>query len=237
MKYQPPYESFRKSQRKRKIYGPMLVGSIALLLAAAGIYFIIQWVNGSGGIHLAFLNTKTPTGTATYTPPPPSATPTESPIPSATLPPEEAPTATASAPFAYTVEAGDTLESIAAQFDIEDVFFLMRFNNLTTEDFIYPGQTLIIPDPNTGLPTLTPIPPNLPSGTIIEYIVEPGDNLGLIAEKFLTTEEAILEENDIENAYLIFPGDVLLIPYKLITPTFGPPASGGTETPSPTSTP
>ncbi len=231
MTYKPPYESFRRAQRKRKIYMPIIIGSVALILAAGGIFLIWNWVSGSG-VKFSLFNTATPTATNTATPMPPTATGTETPIPTATIPPTEAPTATASVPFEYTVESGDTLFSIAEKFDVESAFVLQQFNNLES-DILVVGQLLIIPDPNTGLPTETPIPDNLPSGTKIEYIVQPGDYLGLIAEKFLTTEEAILENNEIENSYEIFPGQVLIIPIRLITPTFGPSPTveGGTATP------
>ena len=45
----------------------------------------------------------------------------------------------------------------------------------------------------------------------IEYTVEPGDSLSAIAERFDTTVDAIMEANDIENAALIFVGQVLRI--------------------------
>jgi LysM repeat protein len=233
MTYKPPYESFRKAQRRRKVYGPIIIGGIALILAGGGIFLIWQWVAGSGGIKFSLFNTATPTATETATPMPPTATPTETPIPSATIPPTEAATATASAPFPYTVESGDTLSSIAEKFDVESAFFLQQFNNLTS-DSLYAGQELIIPDPNTGLPTETPLPENLPSGYKIEYTVQPGDYLALIAQKFNTTEDAILENNDIENTYQIYPGQVLVVPINMVTPTFGPSPTAENVTPSPT---
>ena len=233
MTYKPPYESFRRAQKKKKVYMPIIIGSVALILAAGGIYLIWNWVSGSS-MKLSLFSTAIPTATNTATPLPPTATGTETPIPTATIPPTEAPTATASVPFSYIVESGDTLSSIAEKFDVESAYLLQQFNNMGADDYLVVGQELIIPDPNTGLPTETPIPDNLPAGTLIEYIVQPGDYLGLIAEKFLTTEDAILENNELANSYEIYPGDVLIIPIRLITPTFGPsptPEGTGTATP------
>lgn len=210
---------------------PIIIGSVALILAASGIFLIWNWVSGSG-MKLSLFNTATPTATNTATPMPPTPTGTETPIPTATIPPTEAPTATASVPFEYIVESGDTLSSIAEKFDVESAFVLQQFNNLTS-DILVVGQVLIVPDPNTGLPTETPIPENLPAGTKIKYIVQPGDYLALIAEKFLTTEDAILENNELENTYEIFPGDVLIVPIRLITPTFGPSPTPDTTTATP----
>jgi LysM repeat protein len=42
-------------------------------------------------------------------------------------------------------------------------------------------------------------------------MVKPGDNLAVIAERFGTTVEAIVEENDIENQNNIGIGTVLVI--------------------------
>ncbi|MYE31850.1 MAG: LysM peptidoglycan-binding domain-containing protein [Chloroflexi bacterium] len=49
------------------------------------------------------------------------------------------------------------------------------------------------------------------SGDEVEYEVEPGDTLSAIAAKFDTTIDAIMELNDIEDAALIFVGQVLTI--------------------------
>jgi LysM repeat protein len=45
-----------------------------------------------------------------------------------------------------------------------------------------------------------------------EYTVQSGDTLGAIADQFGVTVDAIVAANDIANADLIQPGDVLTIP-------------------------
>lgn len=49
------------------------------------------------------------------------------------------------------------------------------------------------------------------SGEEVEYTVEAGDTLFAIAERFDTTVDAIMELNDIEDAALIFVGQVLTV--------------------------
>jgi spore germination protein len=88
------------------------------------------------------------------------------------------------------------------------------------------------------MPSPSPLPPNLVAGDLIGYRVLPGDTIKIIAEKFRTTEEAIIEANDISDPNLIYPGQILLVPVYLITPTFGPPPAteSGSEMPTATST-
>lgn len=234
MKYKPPYQQFQEKQRKRKVILPTVLGITALLLVGAGIALIWIWLKDSGGLQIAMFSTDTPTPTNTATLVPPTVPPTETAIPTETLTATPAPTNTAAAPFLYEVESGDTLYSIAEKFDVADVLIIMALNNMAADDFLYVGQQLIIPDPNTGLPTATPIPQNLPAGSLISYQVLPGDTLRIIAEKFFSTEDAIIEENGITDPNTIYPGQILLVPIRLITPTFGPPP---TETPTFTPSP
>ena len=94
---------------------------------------------------------------------------------------------------------------------------------------------------STEIPTATPYPSE-PSPTIVSaatpaasqdvtYIVEPGDVLALVAERFEVTLEAIMERNGITNPELIFVGQELVIPGEASEPTPTPPSgSGGIET-------
>jgi LysM repeat protein len=232
MSYKPPYQQYKDRQRKRKVYTPIILGGLAIIMVAAGIVLIWMWFRSSGGVEISMLNTDTPTPTETNTPVPPTETPTETLFPTETLTATPAPTSTAAAPFLYEVESGDTIFSIAEKFDVSDWMIIMVLNNMSADDFLFVGQQLIIPDPNTALPSPTPIPQNLPAGTAIEYMVLSGDTLQIIAEKFLSTEDAIIEENGITDPNTIFPGQILLVPIRLITPTFGaPPTASPTASP------
>lgn len=89
----------------------------------------------------------------TATPPPP---------PTNTLEPAEA-TKAACPKASYTVQANDTLSSIAANYNVS-MASIREFNNLPTDNVML-GQTLLIPlcerapDPNLPTPTPTPPPP------------------------------------------------------------------------------
>jgi len=73
-----------------------------------------------------------------------------------------------------------------------------------------------------------------PRGTKLPYIVQFGDTLDIIADKFLTTVEIIMEENDLENANQIFAGQILQIPVNMVTVT---PTRAATVTPNPSNSP
>jgi len=199
---------------------------------------IFMWVRGAS-FSLGPADTPTATATFTNTPIPPTATSTETPLPSETPIPTETLVPTPSEPFNYQVQAGDSLITIAEQFNVEYVW-IMLLNGLTYESILYAGDQLLIPNPDMGLPTSTPLPPNLPRGAVIDYFVLPGDTILLIAEEFLSTIDRIVEENELEDAASIYPGQVLKVPYYIVTPTFGPsetPTPQTTPTPTPTVTP
>jgi hypothetical protein len=86
------------------------------------------------------------------------------------------------------------------------------------------------------MPTATPIP-NTAAGTRITYMVLPGDGLGLIANKWNSTIDAIVRANpDVlpdGDETLLFPGMLLVVPINLVTPV---PTTAASATPSPTST-
>ena len=100
----------------------------------------------------------------------------------------------------YTVQRNDNLTSIAARFGTT-VSELVRLNNISNPNLIYPGQVLIIREGGT-----TP-----PSGTTT-YIVQRGDTLTEIAARYGTTVNEIVRLNNIADRDLIYPGQVLIIP-------------------------
>ncbi len=234
MAYKPPFQSYQELQKKKKNRSPIIYGIMSVLFIVAGVILIWFWINGDTGTGFSLFQTDTPTPTVTATMPPPTITPQNTLPPTETLIPTITPTGTAAVPFEYQVESGDSLSSIAEKFGIDEIILIIVVNGLRS-DFLTAGQVLIIPNPDMILPTPTVLPPGLRSGDVIEYMVLPGDSVQIIAEKFLSTEEGIIAENELTDSYLIYPGQILLIPYWLITPTFGPPDS--TETPTITPTP
>ena len=223
-------ESYRKRQQKAQ-RAPLLIG-LAVLFFVAGAAFLIYWLFSSGGpsLSISLFATDTPTPTNTFTPTA-TATATTTPTitPTVTETPTAAPSATQAGPFIYQVEAGDSLWTIAQKFQV-DLLLLITLNNLDPANpLIAAGDKLTIPGPDTQLPTATPLPDNLGRGTKIEYKVQLGDSLLSIANQFLSTVDAIKEENGVENENEIFVGQTLIIPVNLVTPV-----PTGTNTPTAT---
>lgn len=116
----------------------------------------------------------------------------------------------------YVVQAGDNLYRISLRFNTT-VGAIVAANNIPNPNLIYVGQVLVIPSgatPPAPAPTQPtepqqPAPQPAPGGT---YVVQPGDNLSRIAQRFNTTLGAILAVNVIPNPSLIYAGQVINIP-------------------------
>jgi LysM repeat protein len=236
-------QSVISGYRKRQQIGPFLIGGLAVLLVVIGLFILIIWLTSDGGPTIKLFKSKTPTPTMTATVTPTQPTPTPSNTATITETPLPSITPTASAPFEYIVKENDSCYAIAEKYGIQlDV--LLAINNLTADCLIQPGQTIMVPDPNTQLPTATPVPSDLPAGTRINYTVATGDYLGMIAAKFRSTEAAIIKANNLVTPYTLYPGQILIIPVNIatMTPTKPPtrtftPGIGAptqTFTPSPT---
>ncbi|MCI0521439.1 MAG: LysM peptidoglycan-binding domain-containing protein [Chloroflexi bacterium] len=216
-------ERYRK--KKQSKYAPALIiaaGALVILGLAAVLFWLLGPQNPTAALFATETPTPTVTATATATAtasPTATNTPTQEPTPTETLTP------TPQGPFVYVVVQNDTLFSIAEKFQV-DLFALIAINNLDPTQPIDIGDQLTIPGPDTELPTETPIPLDLRRGTIVEYIVKPGETLAIIAAKLNSTVEAIVQENDIENPNNIQAGTKLNIPVNLVTPaptsTIGP---------------
>ncbi len=171
---------------------------------------------------VTFTPTASPTATATPTS---TFTPTPTPTPTATSTPTPTPT-----PRRYTVQPNDTLIGIAAEFGVK-VETLAEANNLPPDAVLQVGQELIIPPPE-GLPTPTPTPTSGP--VVINYRVQQGDTLALIAEAFRVPVEVLVEANNLEDPQRLQPDMVLVIPLSPPQPTPTPtPFSTPTPTPGP----
>ena len=153
------------------------------------------------------------TSTPTTTPTQPPATPT---VPPATTPvstPDGTPAATPSAtattgPKYHTVELGDTLAKIARAYGVTSAA-IVEANSLASADLIYVGQRLLIPEAGgTSSKSGTPIP--LPTPTI--HVVQPGDTLSVIAKRYGTTVDRLVEINGLGSPDKLRVGMRLLIP-------------------------
>ena len=209
-------DSYRK---KRQNSMPFLIGALAIILVAVGIVVLILWLTGPNRPAFSFAFGATATPTSTNTPSPTAtatATATATITPTVTETPTASATPTASGPFVYVVQENDTLDSIATKFSV-DVLVLMALNNMT-DSLIRVGDEILIPQPNLTLDTPTPIPTGW-RGTI-DYRIAVGDSLEIIAARFFSTVEAILEENKdtLQNANEIFVGQVIKVPVNIATP-------------------
>lgn len=223
------------SYRKRQQRGPRIIWAIAALLAIVGIIVLVFWFTGDNKPQISLFATETPTPTLTYTATLtslPTATATETTTPTMTLTP------TPSVPFSYIVQEGESMSAISEKFELgeDGILLLLALNPVveTQGGVLYVGQEIIVPNPGMELPTPTPVPADLARGTLLDYIVRPGDSVAAIAAQFRSTEDAIIEENELENANAIQVGQLLVIPVNLVTPepTRLPPTAEATATPS-----
>ncbi|MFN2228258.1 MAG: LysM peptidoglycan-binding domain-containing protein [Anaerolineae bacterium] len=141
-----------------------------------------------------------------------------------------------------TVVAGDTLTRIAARCGTTVQAILTANPQITNPNLIYVGQVIEMPGAQGATPTATtqatPTPTSTPTGTTTTYVVQPGDTLTRIAQRFGTTVQAILAANpQITNPNLIYVGQVIEIPGgQAVTPTPTPTTTPVTPTPTPTPT-
>lgn len=243
MSEKSPYETIT-SYRKRQRYGPILIGGLALLLIASGLFFLWLWLSGRTLDSIALFNPPTTAPISTMRPTV-TLIPTRTLVPTDAQPPTDQFTPTALVPFQITVQAGDTLAGYAEEYGLDPeigILLIMSYNNWSPGRFLQPGESITIPHPDAELFTPTPLPENLSPGTEIIYMVLPGDTIASIADEFLSTIEAIIEANGLDNPDQIEVGQFLLVPIYLITPTVPPlvsitPLTSGTLTPTPTPTP
>lgn len=210
----------------------MMYGAIALVVL--GLVLLIYWLTRPEMPLGQYFATDTPTATVTSTT---TNTATVTLTATITETPTITVTATPSEPFDYTIQEGDSLEALSQRFNLgPDGPLLIYYQNQQVMEqnggVIFVGQTIKIPLPGTVLPTTTPIPPNLPRGTLIEYTVLPGDTLAGIAVKFNSLADNIIEENEIQDANALQAGQVLQVPVNLVTPTATLPSTSTPITPT-----
>jgi len=183
----------------------IVVTAIVVLLLVAALYFR----NRAEAI-AALTPTTTPVPSRTPTPLP-TFTPTPTPPFTPTPPP----------PREYKVQPGDTIFYIA---DIYQVNYrdILAFNQLSENSVLQVGQTILIPPP-TPTPTLTSTPieatPRIsPTPSQIIHIVQAGETLIGIAQRYGVSQSVIMEVNNIQNPDQITAGQSLIIPLGA-TPT------------------
>jgi LysM repeat protein len=217
----------------RKFLVGILVGIASLAFVLGGFSLAIA----EGGLAATEPTTVTPTASATA-----SATPSASPTvtqtptlqasPSATLSPTVSPTPPANCPppvgwVPVVVQAGQTLDSIAQQYQTT-VSALMSANCLATTAAPPPDSIIYVPP----APTPTHIACGAPSGWVT-YIVQPGDTLYHIADLYRVTVTQLMNANCLTST-VIYVGQRLYVPnVATSTPPFVFPTATPTETATP----
>ncbi len=114
----------------------------------------------------------------------------------------------------YTVQAGDTLGSIAATYGTS-VQAIMDASGLTDANYIYVGQQLVVPGAG-GVVQAASAPAGdsggggaAPAGQ--SYVVASGDTLGSIASDFGTSVDALVSANGLSDPNYLYVGQELTI--------------------------
>ena len=121
----------------------------------------------------------------------------------------------ASASGNYTVQSGDSVWSISDKYGIS-MDQLRSWNNIQN-DFIFPGQKLIVKQGNTNVTVSTPSAPaqnnkptsNKPS-TSGSYTVQSGDSVWSIADKNGITMDQLIAWNNIKDNF-VYAGQKLVV--------------------------
>lgn len=98
----------------------------------------------------------------------------------------------------YQVESGETLDSIANKLNT-DVETLKRINGIQGNVLLRPGSYLIVP---------------MVDDRFITYIVQKGDSIYSISQKFGVDPDMVLKLNGLEKEAYIYPEQELIIPNK-----------------------
>jgi LysM repeat protein len=130
----------------------------------------------------------------------------------------------------YTVVAGDTLASIAAKFGTVPEA-IAQLNNLTDPNALTVGQQLkIAGTPSAGTSTAGATGATGDTG---KYVVQAGDTLQKIAQRFGTTVAQLVQLNSLTNPNLISIGQTLIVPAAggaAAAPATGTTTTGGAAT-------
>jgi len=116
-------------------------------------------------------------------------------------------------PFTYTVQTDDTLFSIALKFEISPNE-IVAANTLADPNSVYVGQELLIPgyQPSTPSGATTGGGSTASPGAPAIHVVQTGEVLSVIAEKYGISLDELVGANRIANPNLVAPGTELVIP-------------------------
>jgi len=116
-------------------------------------------------------------------------------------------------PYVHTVAAGDTLYSIAVEYNVSATE-IVAANGLTDQNALFVGQDLLIPgyQPSASTGSGEAGGSGTSGGTTVIHTVQPGEGLLQIARIYDVSYQDIVEANNLTDANLIRPGQELTIP-------------------------
>jgi len=166
--------------------------------------------------------TPTTAGPAVASPTPPSPLPS---LTSSPLPPPAAPEV-APEPVVYTVQPGDTLLALAAEYDLP-MAAIQLANGMGDSTALRAGETLVIPNP-----------PDWPGACRywIVHVVQTGETLVGIAATYDLELDQLQQVNELADAGRLQVGQELVLPLDAPAVALAPTATATTASP-PTATP
>lgn len=126
-------------------------------------------------------------------------------------------------PIVHVVQRGETLRSIATQYNLT-VDQILQANNISNANLIYTGQSLNIwsntltaetpaeASAPAEAPAAEAAPAEQPVAESTSYVVQAGEHLSQIAQRFGVNWTTIAEANGITNPNFIYAGMTLIIP-------------------------
>ena len=114
---------------------------------------------------------------------------------------------TRSAPRSHIVQPGETLTAIALQYGVT-IVAIAQANSLANPSLIYAGQQLVIP-PSGSAPAPPSGAPNQGQGV---HVVQPGETLTAIAQRYGVPVSAIAQANGLADPNRIYAGQQLVLP-------------------------
>ncbi|WP_231599706.1 MULTISPECIES: LysM peptidoglycan-binding domain-containing protein [unclassified Salinibacterium] len=118
------------------------------------------------------------------------------------------------APASYRVAEGDTVSDIASRYGLSTASVL-ALNGLSWSSMIFPGQELkLTKDVVNTVPSVNHV-----KTTNGQYTIVAGDTISGISHKFGVSTISVMSANGLGWSSIIYPGQLLIIPGNLSSPT------------------